>query len=402
MGLSNNVVSEFVKMTNDSSTKKKDQSKIYGTVVLYGEEGNQTQYVQLDGSDLLTPADSTVHIKNGERVTVSINNHQAIIDGNVTDISASDEELKEVHNELVDFKITTEGMFLEIRDEFNTKFTEFKVTVDGMFLEVRNEMDQKFTDFQVTVDGMFLEVRNEMDQKFTNFEVTVDGMFLDVRNEMDQKFAQVKVTTDAITAEVSKKVDGTQVGTIVTQNAESWNLSINGKLKGTYYNFDGNSFTIGGSSGTTTAYHTPSYSKWTHTDGSWTQVSASGMTWSKGSTTSGYHCLLYAGEYTCNSEQTVTVTLPSEFKGKPFKVVTSVKRIYVSKEEYATGCYFPLISFYAEALNVNHSAGTFQVYASIRAWNRTSYGGWGTLIGNGTTAGEREALKPVVAYWAFV
>jgi len=358
MGLSNNVVSEFVKMTNDSSTKKKDQSKIYGTVVLYGEEGNQTQYVQLDGSDLLTPADSTVHIKNGERVTVSINNHQAIIDGNVTDISASDEELKEVHNDLVDFKITTEGMFLEIRDEFNTKFTEFKVTVDGMFL--------------------------------------------DVRNEMDQKFAQVKVTTDAITTEVNKKVDGTQVGTIVTQNAESWKLSINGKLKGTYYNFDGNSFTIGGSSGTTTAYHTPSYSKWTHTDGSWTQVSASGMTWSKGSTTSGYHCLLYAGEYTCNSEQTVTVTLPSEFKGKAFKVVTSVKRIYVSKEEYATGCYFPLISFYAEALNVNHSAGTFQVYASIRAWNRTSYGGWGTLIGNGTTAGEREALKPVVAYWAFV
>ena len=376
MELSNSIVSEFVKMTNDSSSNKNNQSNIYGTVVIYDDN----QYVQLDGSDLLTPADTTVHIKNGERVTVSINNHTAIINGNITDISASGHALKEVHNELVDFELTTEGMFLQVRDEFNTKFTDFKVTVDGMFVEVRNEMDQKFTDF----------------------EVTVDGMFLDVRDEMDQKFAEVKITTDEITTAVSKKVDGTEVGTIVTQNAESWGLSINGKLSGTNYSFDGNNFSIGSSNGSTTAYHAADYSKWTHSDGSWTKISANGMTWSKGGTTTGYHCLLYAGEYICNSEETVTITLPDEFKGKPFKVVTSIKRIFISNEEYASGCYFPLISFYAEATNTNRTAGTFEIYASIRAWNRTGYGGWGALIGNGTTAEEREALKPVVAYWAFV
>ena len=94
--------------------------------------------------------------------------------------------------------------------------------------------------------------------------------------------------------------------------------------------------------------------------------------------------------------------MPDEFKGKNFKVVTSIKRIYVSNDEYVTGCYFPLLSFYAESQNVNSANGRFQIYASIRAWNRTGYGGWGKLIGNGTTAGEREAIKPVVAYWAFV
>ena len=385
-------------MTNDSTSNKNNQSNVYGTVVLY----NDNQYVQLDGSDLLTPADNTVHIKNGERVTVSINNHTAIINGNVTDISASDQELKEVHNELVDFEITTEGMFVEVRDEFNTKLTDFKVTVDGMFVEVRDEMDQKFADFKVTVDGMFLDVRDEMDKKFTDFKVTVDGMFVEVRDEMDKKFAEVKVTTDEITAAVNKKVDGIEVGTIVTQNAESWGLSINGKLSGTNYRFDGNNFTIGSSNGSTTAYHAADYSKWTHSDGSWTKISANGMTWSKGPTTTGYHYLLYAGEYVCNSEETVTITLPDEFKGKNFKVVTSIKRIYVSNDEYVTGCYFPLLSFYAESTNINRANGTFQIYASIRAWNRTGYGGWGKLIGNGTTAGEREALKPVVAYWAFV
>ena len=332
MELSNNIVSEFVKMTNDSSSKKTNQSSIYGTVVIY----NDNQYVQLDGSELLTPADSTVHVKNGERVTVSINNHTAIINGNITDISASDTELKEVHNELVNFEITTEGMFLEVKDDMN------------------------------------------------------------------QRFAEVKVTTDEIKASVSEKIGGTEVGTIVTQNAESWGLSINGKLSGTNYRFDGNNFTIGSSDGSTTAYHAAGYSKWTHSDGSWTKISANGMTWSKGPTTTGYHYLLYAGEYVCNSEETVTITLPDEFKGKEFKVVTSIKRIYISNDEYITGCYFPLLSFYAEATNINRANGTFQIYASIRAWNRTGYGGWGQLIGNGTTAGEREALKPVVAYWAFV
>ena len=378
MELSNNVVSQFVKMTNDSQ-KPQQTNKIYGKAVIYEDK----QYVQLDGSDLLTPADTTVHIKDGERVTVTINNHTATIDGNVTDISASNEQLVNVENDLVQFKVDTEGMFLTIRNEMDTKFAEFKVTVDGMFLEVRNEVDQKFADFRVTVDGMFVNVNRQVD-------------------DLETRTASLEVTADQIQTEVSKKIGADQVGTIVTQNAESWNLSINGKLKGTYYNFDGNSFTIGSSSGNGKAYHTSEYSKWTHSDGSWTKVDANGMTWSKGNTTSGYHCLLYAGEYTCASEQTVTITLPSEFKGKPFKVVTAIKRIYISEDQFATGCMFPLLSFYAECENINHSNGTFTVYASIRAWNRTSYGGWGQLIGNGTTAGEREALKPVVAYWAFV
>ena len=295
MKLSDNVISEFVKMTNDTPSTNTNQSKIYGTAIIYNDE----QYVQLDGSDLLTPADNTVHIKNGERVTVSIQNHVATIDGNISDISASNQHLVSVDNDLVNFKITTEGMFLSVRDEFNTKLTDFKVTVDGMFLAVRNETEQKFSDFKVTVDGMFLEVRNETEQKFSDFRVTVDGMFLEVRNETEQKistskttvdgtfvtvnqniddlnrkYSSLKVTTDSITTEVGKKVNGSDLKTIVTQNADSWRLSINGKLSGTYYNFDGTNFSIGSSNGSTTAYHASEYSKWTHSDGSWTRIDA--------------------------------------------------------------------------------------------------------------------------------
>ena len=379
MKLSDNVISEFVKMTNDTPSTNTNQSKIYGTAIIYNDEQN----VQLDGSDLLTPADNTVHIKNGERVTVSIQNHVATIDGNISDISASNQHLVSVENDLVNFKVTTEGMFLSVRDEFNTKLTEFKVTVDGMFLEVRNETEQKFSDFRVTVDGMFLTVNHNID-------------------DLNSKYSSLKVTADNITTEVGKKVNGSDLKTIVTQNADSWRLSINGKLRGTFYNFDGNSFSIGNSDGSTTAYHASECSKWTHSDGSWTRIDAHGLTWNKAGSSSGYHYLLYAGEYTCDSEQYVTITLPDEFKGKNFKVVTSIKRIFIAYDEYVTGCYFPLLSFYAEVESVDFPNGRFTIYASIRAWNRVGYGGWGQLIGNGSSAGEREALKPVVAYWAFV
>lgn len=379
MKLSDNVISEFVKMTNDTPSTNTNQSKIYGTAIIYNDE----QYVQLDGSDLLTPADNTVHIKNGERVTVSIQNHVATIDGNISDISASNQHLVSVDNDLVNFKITTEGMFVEVRDEFNTKLTDFKVTVDGMFLEVRDETDQKISTLKTTVDGTFVTVNQNI-------------------NDLNSKYSSLKVTTDNITTEVGKKVNGSDLKTIVTQNADSWRLSINGKLSGTYYNFDGTNFSIGSSNGSTTAYHASGYSKWTHSDGSWTRIDANGLTWHKSGSSSGYHYLLYAGEYTCNSEETVTITLPDEFKGKNFKVVTSIKRIFIAYDEYVSGCYFPLLSFYAEAEHIDTANGRFSIYASIRAWNRVGYGGWGQLVGNGSSAGERDAIKPVVAYWAFV
>lgn len=377
MSLSNNVVSQFVKITNDYR-KKEDNTKAYGKVVIYEDQ----QYVQLDGSDLLTPVDSTVHVKDDERVTVTIKDHNAIIDGNTSDISASNQALIDLSGDLVQFKVDAEGMFLEVRDEFDEKMSQFKVTVDGMFLEVNNKVDNKFAQFQVTVDGMFAQVSNRV-------------------SATEQNIASLSVTASQIQTEVSKKVDGTQVGTIVTQNAESWGISINGKLKGTNYTFDGNNFTIGSTTGNTTAYHASGYSKWVHSDGSYTRIDANGLTWSKGGTSSKYHYLMYAGEYTCDSESTVTIPLPEEFIGKNFKVITAVKRIYTSNSDHVTSAYFPLISFYAEALNLDKNTGTFQVYASVRAWNRTSYGGYGTIIGDGSQS-EKQLIKPVVAYWAFV
>lgn len=83
MALSNDLISQFVKITNDKEQAKKE-STVFGTVVV--EKGSM--YVKLDGSELLTPVSTTTNTKNGERVVVMIKDHTAIITGNITAPSA--------------------------------------------------------------------------------------------------------------------------------------------------------------------------------------------------------------------------------------------------------------------------------------------------------------------------
>ena len=57
---------------------------------------NGNKYVKLDGSELLTPASFTTNIADGERVTVLIKNHMAVVTGNITSPAARTSEVEEV------------------------------------------------------------------------------------------------------------------------------------------------------------------------------------------------------------------------------------------------------------------------------------------------------------------
>lgn len=111
MDLSTELISQFVKATNDE-TKSTTESIVNGTTI----EQNGVIYVKLDGSDLLTPITTTANIKNNERVTVLIKNHTATVTGNITAPSASSEDVEEVDNKITEFeivmahKVTTEDL----------------------------------------------------------------------------------------------------------------------------------------------------------------------------------------------------------------------------------------------------------------------------------------------------
>lgn len=139
-----------------------------------------------------------------------------------------------------------------------------------------------------------------------------------------------------------------------------------------------------------------------HSDGTYSEMNANGIVHYQNGTGRKYHYLVYAGEYTCYSEETITVKLPDEFRNKNFYVITSIKRIYAQNNADITGAKFPLLSFYAEAVNADSASATFRVYASVRAWNRTGVSGLGTIVGDSSIGStESNLLKPVVAYWVF-
>lgn len=91
MSLSSEFVSQFAKLIN-YKPKEEKESTAYGTTVIQ----NDNKYVKLDGSELLTPASFTTNIANGERVTVLIKNHMAIVTGNITSPAARTSEVEEV------------------------------------------------------------------------------------------------------------------------------------------------------------------------------------------------------------------------------------------------------------------------------------------------------------------
>lgn len=91
MPLSSELVSKFAKLASNKPKEEKE-STVYGTTVI--QNGNK--YVKLDGSELLTPASFTTNIADGERVTVLIKNHMAIVTGNITSPAARTSEVEEV------------------------------------------------------------------------------------------------------------------------------------------------------------------------------------------------------------------------------------------------------------------------------------------------------------------
>ena len=83
MSLDKKVIKDFVAAVN-----KKEETKtptiLTGTV---HREGG-TVSVKIDGSESLTPVSTVINVEDGERVTVIIENHKAMITGNLSSPAA--------------------------------------------------------------------------------------------------------------------------------------------------------------------------------------------------------------------------------------------------------------------------------------------------------------------------
>ena len=167
MDLNSILISEFAKITNDNKETVNEGSTVYGTYRVDGDGA----YVQIDGSDTRTPVATTASAKNGDRVTVSIKNHRAIVTGNMTDPSASSEKVKTLDLGLGGVNDTITNIRGDI-DEINNQVTGMAASIEGA--------EKVATNFISFEDPYGLIVGNLTDSKL-GFNVLIDATSVNMR-----------------------------------------------------------------------------------------------------------------------------------------------------------------------------------------------------------------------------
>ena len=163
MELSKVIIDDFAKVTNDDRHISQNTT-LYGTIKVNGDKN----YVQLDGSDLLTPCSSSVNVKDGERVMVVVGGHEAVVTGNMSSPAARlgdvDDAKKEI-GDAVDQSLDAYDVKLAQMNELaaNTLgfyYTEEK-TADGSIIAYRHdkaELSESKIIYKNGIDGFFLSV----------------------------------------------------------------------------------------------------------------------------------------------------------------------------------------------------------------------------------------------------
>lgn len=269
MDLSNDLISQFVKITNDGDVGSKE-STVYGTTVEYNGE----MYVKLDGSDLLTPVETTSDMQAGERVTVMIKNHGATVTGNITSPSANEGTVNKKVTEAVEGiegKVITEVEIL-IADRVSTEQLDAELArIDTLIagkatIEELEAIDAKIENLEVgNLEAVNAEIENlkankaditelnavsadieVLDAEVANIQTLVNGN-LTSDNILSFHITADKVTmddafiSDAMIANVSagKITAGTINTSQVSVQSEDGGLLINGSTQ-QFKDADGN------------------------------------------------------------------------------------------------------------------------------------------------------------------
>ena len=149
MILPSNLISDFVKATKDKPAQPRES-------VLYGTIQSDTGYVQLDGSTVLTPIENKAVIaKAGDRVTVTIKDHKAIVTGNIASPAAREKDtLKIVDLNAINIEISNIKADIELLKTSN-------VTIENT-LESHTESINALTSENETINETLTDILTQI------------------------------------------------------------------------------------------------------------------------------------------------------------------------------------------------------------------------------------------------
>lgn len=200
MALSNDILSKFVKITNDKQEPKKE-SFVTGTAVEY----DGRLFVRIDGSDRLTPVTTSSAIKDDDRVTVMIKNHEATVTGNTTDPSASSGTVGELGNKVEDAANQITEFEIIVADRITTEDIQ---AINGYFDRITAKLGQ-FTELEAvvaeieTLKAKYAEMEHitAIDAEFINAEIErLKGEFADFTHISAEDLEAVNAEFDNLKA----------------------------------------------------------------------------------------------------------------------------------------------------------------------------------------------------------
>lgn len=167
MALPDKLISDFAKL-NKQVEDRNGETTVTGTAKVYDGK----VYIQIDGSDQLTPVlSTTAGVKDGDRITALIKNHSVTVTGNTSDPSASSGDLENA------------------KDEIGSKITEFEIAigdkVDVIELDaVKGRIDNLETD-NINVKDRLTATEAEI-VDLTAENATITGELTAAKAEIDQ------------------------------------------------------------------------------------------------------------------------------------------------------------------------------------------------------------------------
>lgn len=174
MSVSNELISQFAKITNDQKTSRIDEVTLYGEVIEYQD----MICVKFDGTEEITPVTTVVEkdeqgnitnykygaasVKTGDRVSVNLKNHSATITGNLSDPPAGRAELT-VNEDSILARVGATEMWIKNEGVTFTGLSEGTTIIDGGCIKTGTiDADRLNLTGSISFGDLTTEVQNEI------------------------------------------------------------------------------------------------------------------------------------------------------------------------------------------------------------------------------------------------
>lgn len=186
MSLDKKIIKDFVAAVNKKE-EVKTPTILTGTVHRQGG----TILVKIDGSESLTPVATVINAEDGDRVTLSIENHKAMITGNLTSPAATGKEIEDLKIVVAD-KVSTAEL-----DAVTAKVGK----IDGDVANFKETTTEKLTAQEASIkklDGDVANFKETTTEKLTAQEASIKQLDGDVANFKETTTDSLKANSAAI------------------------------------------------------------------------------------------------------------------------------------------------------------------------------------------------------------